>query len=165
MVVSRFRETETSTPGDPVRDEADDGCNITTTAIDIRRETRKPDGAPSVSAFVTVQRGNRCTNEFTVNAVGEISFVSMTVAPNAQSGHAVAQGTVSNLIDGTPLNVFADVSFVEPWQTYSFSQPPIDGNPVHGTGATGRHEGVISVDGARRSRAGGTRRRRRASSR
>jgi hypothetical protein len=96
---------------------------------------------------VSVSHGNICTNEFTVFASEEISFVSMTMPPDATSAHAVGRGTVTNLIDGTSLNVFVDVSFVEPTEFYEFSQPPTDGQPVRGTSAVGRYEGSVTVDG------------------
>jgi hypothetical protein len=76
-----------------------------------------------------------------------ISFDSMEMAPNGQTGRAVGEGTLTNFIDGGSLDVFVDVSFVEPTETYTFSQPPTGGQPVHGTGAVGQCKGVISVDG------------------
>lgn len=124
-----------------------DGCSITHTSISFHRETRDPGGVTSLFASVFLQRGNTCTNEFTVFADGEISFVSMSMASNTKSARAVGEGTITNFIDGSSLNVFVDVSFVNPTETYKFSQPPTGGQPVHGTGAVGQYEGIISVDG------------------
>jgi hypothetical protein len=96
---------------------------------------------------VYVIRGKPCTNDYTVYAFGEISFVSLEIAPNARSGHAVAEGTITNIIDGNPLNVSVDVSFVLTGDTYNIGQPPTDGAPVHAVGANGEYEGVVSVNG------------------
>jgi hypothetical protein len=107
-----------------------DSCSIAHTSINFFRETRDPGGVTSVFASVSLLRGNTCTNEFSVFADGEISFVSMQMAPNTKSAHAVGEGTITNFIDGSPLSVVVDVAFVRPRETYKFGQPPTGGQPV-----------------------------------